>query len=634
MSRFCKLFQTGRSRKSKVCRIRNVCLIVLSVVLIHSVLHLISSIRQSSSSTLRKAQSIKQDCQEDVREKLASFVGSDESKILLEERLDRCFAEEISRGKSFAYVLLALDSETAFSAVVTGFSLRETNTTVDIVLMLPSEVNITAEVSNAIKWLSMKIHRIQIIYGPYTKEKDKFYRKQMRFTKLHILNLVQYDKIAYLDSDAIVVRNIDHLFMVKGIGLVEDIGAPGNFNTGLMVVSPSPNLFEYMVSKVKVFKSYNHGDQGFINSFLQQELDNLEVTKLPIVYNMMPRLSRYASFGLYKKYIAVLHFTAEIKPWNWFRGGFADWNLEFNPELAFWWIDKSQNLKIALGRTDFRYPKICHSYRKPKWKGKFNIVINTYEDERESLVKLLEHYSRLPSLMSIFIYWHSVKKKPHTDYAKFTHGKPLYLQRFEKDDFNNRWLPNAKLLTEFTITMDDDIFIENLEDIEDAFSVARLHPDSLTGFFPRSHTSNGIKWEYEVASPFDHRKRRTYSLMLTKFEFVPTKFFYFYSCLLPFEALEHVTANKNCEDILMSVSISGISMQPPVAVQPLGKIHDIGTDVSLLTRRVSNISHHLDSRSECLEKFDKILGGLQVYTRRHSYNLFVKVPFTKSLQIP
>lgn len=575
-----------------------------------------------------------QDCQEALRQKLAFFIGNDESNILLKERLDWCFVEEISRGKSFAYVLLALDLETAFSAVVTGFSLRETNTTVDIVLMLPSQVNITPEVSNAINFLSMKIHRIQIIYGPYTEEKDKSYRKHMRFTKLQMLNLVQYDKIIYLDTDAIAVRKIDHLFMVKGIGLVEDIGAPGNFNTGLMVVSPNPNLFEYMLSKLDVFKSYNHGDQGFINSFLQQDLGNLEVTNLPIVYNMMPRLSRYASFGMYKRYIALMHFTAEIKPWNWFRGGFADWNVEFNPELAFWWIDMSQKLRIALGHTDFRYPRICHSYRKFKWKGKFNIVINTYEDERGSLVKLLQHYSRLPSLMFIFIYWHSVKKKPKTDYAKFTHGKPLYLQCFEKDDINNRWLPNAKLLTEFTITLDDDIFIENLEDIEDAFSVARLHPDSLTGYFPRSHTSNGTKWVYEVASPFDHRGKRTYSLMLTKFEFVPTKFFYFYSCLLPYEALEHVTAVRNCEDILMSVSISGISMQPPVAVQTLGRIHDIGTDVSLPTRRVSNSSHHLESRSECLEKFDKILGGLQVYTRRHSYNLFVKVPFTKSLKFP
>ena len=232
------------------------------------------------------------------------------------------------------------------------------------------------------------------------------------------------------------------------------------------------------------------------------------------------------------------------------------------------------------------------------------------------------------------MYWHSVKKGPKIDYAKYSKGKPFYLRRFGKDSINNRWFPDPRLLTELIVTMDDDIFIENLEDIEDAFSVAKLHPDSLTGFFPRSHTFDGINWGYEVASPLDYRKKRIYSMMITKFEFVPTKFLFYYSCLLPFEALEYIESIQNCEDILMSVIISGISMQPPVAVQPLGRIYDIGTDVSLASRRISNSSNHLDSRSDCLTKLDNILGGLQLYTRRHSYNLFEKVPFTKSHRIP
>lgn len=607
---------------------------VQSAVILCTIVCFIHNFSEPTYVTVSQTGDNEQNCRGALQLTLDFFAVSDELRTLTQKTVDECFAEEIRRGKKYAYVLFALDAEAAWSAMVTGFSLRETNTTADIVLLLPNHVKISFKVAKAINKLSIKIHRTKIIYGPYKEEKDKSYRKYMRFTKLRIFNLLQYDKVVYLDADTIAVRNIDHLFMVRGIGLVEDIGAPGNFNTGLMVVNPNPKLFDLLLSKLKIYKSYNHGDQGFMNSFLQHHPNNFHVTKLPIVYNMMPRLSHYASFGLYKRNIAVMHFTAEIKPWDWFRGGFADWKLEFNPELAFWWIDKSQRLKIVLEQSNFSYPTICKSYKKSKWNDKYNIVINTYEDEKKSLVKLLEHYSKLPSLMTIFVYWHSVKKKPEVDYANFTRDKSFHLLRFGKDSINNRWYPDPKLLTEFTVTIDDDIFIENLDDIEDAFSIAKLHPDSLTGFFPRSHTFDGVKWEYEVASRVDHRQKRIYSMMITKFEFVPTKFFFFYTCLLPFEALEYIDANQNCEDILMSVSISGISMQPPVAVQPLGKIHDIGTDVSLASRRISNSSKHLDSRSDCLENLNNFLGGLQLYTRKHSYSLFEKVPFTKSLRIP
>ncbi|MFS8021446.1 putative glucuronosyltransferase [Helianthus anomalus] len=71
--------------------------------------------------------------------------------------------------------------------------------------------------------------------------------------------------VVYLDADTIVVKNIDVLF--KCGKLCAYLKHSERLNSGVMVVEPSEEHFNDMVSKVTTLKSYTGGDQGFLNAY-------------------------------------------------------------------------------------------------------------------------------------------------------------------------------------------------------------------------------------------------------------------------------------------------------------------------------------------------------------------------------
>jgi alpha-N-acetylglucosamine transferase len=74
-------------------------------------------------------------------------------------------------------------------------------------------------------------------------------KKLYRFTKLQLYNMIQFNVIVYLDSDMVVLKNIDVLF---------------DFPPGSAVT------FRDMVQTLPHTASYNGGDQGFFNAYFHQ----------------------------------------------------------------------------------------------------------------------------------------------------------------------------------------------------------------------------------------------------------------------------------------------------------------------------------------------------------------------------
>nr|GEV93967.1 phosphoenolpyruvate carboxylase kinase 2-like [Tanacetum cinerariifolium] len=113
-------------------------------------------------------------------------------------------------------------------------------------------------------------------------------------------------RVVYLDADTIVVKNIDDLF--KCGKFCANLKHSERLNSGVMVVEPSAELFNDMVSKVTTLYSYTGGDQGFLNTyyagFESARVFNPEISAEVVNSKPVPEMERLstlynADVGLY-----------------------------------------------------------------------------------------------------------------------------------------------------------------------------------------------------------------------------------------------------------------------------------------------------------------------------------------------
>lgn len=166
---------------------------------------------------------------------------------------------------------------------------------------------------------------------------------QYCFYKINMWS-TQWDKIIYLDSDIIVLKDIDHLFKteaefsaVSSCGLsidvskiegftgrmdVKDIPAKAitphfsktNFNAGVLVISPNKIVYDKMMSlKDTLVPDSDPSDQGFLNEYYKDRWN-----KLDTIYNTSRRvfLNWREKFEEIRDNIHVIHFTgSDSNPW-------------------------------------------------------------------------------------------------------------------------------------------------------------------------------------------------------------------------------------------------------------------------------------------------------------------------------
>ena len=90
------------------------------------------------------------------------------------------------------------------------FSLKETNTKIPVVLMVTKQVS-----KRNIEKLRRNVDRVEIvepIANPNAKKSHVEGWINSGYTKLHIWNLIDYDKVVYIDADTLVLENVDELF--------------------------------------------------------------------------------------------------------------------------------------------------------------------------------------------------------------------------------------------------------------------------------------------------------------------------------------------------------------------------------------------------------------------------------------
>ncbi len=150
-----------------------------------------------------------------------------------------------------------------------------------------------------------------------------------------------------LDADTLVLHNIDELFNRKGFAAAPDFFLPDRFNSGVMVLEPSLDIFHDMVESLARAPGYDSGDQGFLNSYYPDWYSMPAEHRLPIGYNVANFIYQFAhGHPLLREALAreakILHYMVQ-KPWQaratLTGGSEVWWNMYFeaHPEKAHRW---------------------------------------------------------------------------------------------------------------------------------------------------------------------------------------------------------------------------------------------------------------------------------------------------------
>jgi alpha-N-acetylglucosamine transferase len=168
--------------------------------------------------------------------------------------------------------------------------------------------------------------------APFNKgNKPAFHDPIDNFCKLELWKLEEYEKIVFLDADAVVVKPIDTLFDYPEFSgapnLYQELADFHRLNSGVFVAAPSRRSYDQLLQKLDspgVF--WRRTDQTFLESTFP------DWHKLPYTFNTM----QYVYFNLPElwvwKSIRVVHYQYE-KPW-------AENNPKrhlLQPLIDLWW---------------------------------------------------------------------------------------------------------------------------------------------------------------------------------------------------------------------------------------------------------------------------------------------------------
>ncbi|KAJ8772380.1 hypothetical protein K2173_027557 [Erythroxylum novogranatense] len=233
------------------------------------------------------------------------------------------FQSPTRAAKREAYVTVLHSSESyVCGAIALGQSLLQTGTKRDLVLLI--DKSISQPKRDALVAAGWKIRLITRIRNPRAQ---KYTYNEYNYSKFRLWQLTDYDKIIFIDSDILVLRNLDLLFHFP------QMSATGNdiwiFNSGIMIIEPSNCTFKFLMDRRKDIISYNGGDQGFLNEVFVwwHRLPR----RMNFLKNFWANTTAEASvknelFGADPPKLYAIHYLG-LKPWHCYRDYDCNWNI-------------------------------------------------------------------------------------------------------------------------------------------------------------------------------------------------------------------------------------------------------------------------------------------------------------------
>ena len=179
-------------------------------------------------------------------------------------------------------------------------------------------------------WKLVEVERIEPIkFSTYHHYDDQF-------MKLQFARMVEYDKILYLDSDCLILQNVDELYYVPtDFAATIDFGSstkPPYINGGLFVIRPSLCLYYSLLINIKNVSEYGDlSEQDYFNWVME-----FSIWRLSLNYHAAHHIyllnKRVWNKGL-KTNQKIIHYSWK-KPWHidneltqiWFRMKNETWD--------------------------------------------------------------------------------------------------------------------------------------------------------------------------------------------------------------------------------------------------------------------------------------------------------------------
>lgn len=243
-----------------------------------------------------------------------------------------------------AYVTLMNGGDGYLAGVeALGRSLVETGSVVPRVVMVTTDVSQSARAQLVAQGWTLRV----VAPVPSPPNDEAIYtRFAQSYTKLRAFELVDLDKIVFLDADTVVLSNIDELFERPSMAAAPDFFMPDRFNSGVMVIEPSETLFTELMGQLGHLASYDGGDQGLLNAHWPDWWAMPVEHRLGAGYNMHHFVYQFMSShpALLRSFTAeikIVHYTLQ-KPWQQFNlsGGSQVWWKKFysaNPAANNTW---------------------------------------------------------------------------------------------------------------------------------------------------------------------------------------------------------------------------------------------------------------------------------------------------------
>ncbi|KAK7301462.1 hypothetical protein RJT34_12326 [Clitoria ternatea] len=246
-------------------------------------------------------------------------------------------------------------------------------------------------------------------------------------------------------------------------------------------------------------------------------------------------------------------------------------------------------------------------------RGGYTVLINSWR-QKSLLKQTVAHYASCHSADAIHVVWSeselpSEKLKTYLNKIVVLKSRKAQKPNFRfdintDDKSNSRFRPIKDLGTDAVFSVDDDVIVP-CSNLDFAFSVWQTAPFTMVGFVPRMHwldkKQNNVAY-YKYGGWWSVWWMGTYSMVLSKAAFFHRQYLDLYAHKMSLSIQNHVSRERSCEDIAMSLLVANATGGPPIWVK--GKIYEMGAS------GISSLRGHSHRRNKCLNDLISLYGTL------------------------